>query len=472
MREMEDLPRGNYNNKNILVEDEEIQKNNNLNINEIIDDNNNIQENNDISLNIHNSEKINDDYNYFFYSFRKNIIANLIILFTLIVLMIFEIYYKDSLFTYSLTYEQNLQNSLSQSSFEFFKLMSLLGGGVLIGIGLFFILCYFTLIKTIFICSCLILVVYLHDIMKLIYNDPRPFWHNTILFQGNCEVSYGNPSGHSLISFYFFLSFGYYFNQLNFIKGNKIYKIIVYSVAFILSGLIAFSRIALGVHSLDQVLFGSLLGILCFLIFAITLKIYDMPLNHYLKFYRSKIYIIASTILLIVLLIMPFILYSSIDVEKDKIRYEIVMKRRCSNLAHYKFYSYQCLVESLVIVLLCGIYFGQFFFWHLVSENKKKLFEENKNNPNCDKNEDDLSLEESINQWNKYLINVFKSFFTLIKVCLIVCMILIPGIFYVLIPSNNNFKIILLFKFGLPLFLIGFLAFGPCFYALINVLKS
>ena len=81
-------------------------------------------------------------------------------------------------------------------------------------------------------------------------------------------------------------------------------------------------------------------------------------------------------------------------------------------------------------------------------------------------------MEESINQWNKYLINAFNSFFTLIKVCLFVCMILVTGIFYVLIPSNNNFKIILLFKFGLPLFLISFLAFGPCFYALINVLKS
>ena len=471
MKEMEKMPRDNYKSKNILIDDQEEPQD--TNINSIIQSNQIANKSTtDIALIVQDNTIINENSNYFLTTFRQNFLPNIILLSALLLVIIMELIYKNSIFKYSLTYEQNLQNSLPKFLIEFFKIVSICGDGAFIVLGLILIWCYFTLIKTILISVGLIYIVYFHDLLKLIHNDPRPFWQNTILFQEECETSYGNPSGHSLISFYFFLSFGYYFNQLNFIKGNKIYKIIVYSVAFILSGLIAFSRIALGVHSLDQVLFGSLLGILCFLIFAITLKIYDMPLNHYLKFYRSKIYIIASTILLIVLLIIPFILYSSIDVEKDKIRYEIVMKRRCSNLAHYKFYSYQCLVESLVIVLLCGIYFGQFFFWHLVSENKKKLFEENKNNPNFDKNEDDLSLEESINQWNKYLINAFKSFFTLIKVCLIVCMILIPGIFYVLIPSNNNFKIILLFKFGLPLFLIGFLAFGPCFYALINVLKS
>ena len=104
-------------------------------------------------------------------------------------------------------------------------------------------------------------MVYLTDIIKLLYNDARPFWLNTILFQGKCETSYGNPSGHSLIAFYFYLSFAYYLCKNNFMKYNKSIKIGIYITAFILSVLTAFSRLVLGVHSLDQVIYGSLFGI-------------------------------------------------------------------------------------------------------------------------------------------------------------------------------------------------------------------
>ena len=464
MREMEEMPRDNYKNKNILVDEEEIQ-NKITSVKEV-------EENNDISLNVQNEEKLDDNINYLYLSFHQNFLFNIIILLCLLILIILEIIYKDSLFKYSLTYEQNLQNSLSQKSLEFFKLMSLLGGGILIGLGLFFILCYYTLIKTILLCIGLILMVYLHDLMKLIYNDPRPFWLNTILFQGKCETSYGNPSGHSLISFYFFLSFGYYLSKINYIKSNKIYKSIIYFTAFILATLIAFSRLALGVHSLDQVLYGSLIGIIFFIIFTFSFKFYDMPLKHYLKYYRVRNYINICISLLIFLLIIPFILYYLIDVNKDKKKYELVMSKRCSNLEEYKFYSYNCLVESLIILLICGIYLGQFIFWNLILNNKNRLYEDNKNNPNYNKNDDYLTLEESINNWNNQLNNIFKNGITLIKAFCIILIMLIPGLFYILIPGNNTFGTILIFKIGLPLFLIGFLSFGPCLYALINILKG
>ena len=472
MTEMEDMPRDNYKNKNILVDEEGPQDSN---IKQTFKNNQiNNKSTNDIALNVQiNPEEISSNSDYFISSFRQNLIPNIVLLCGLLILIITEIVYKNSLFNYSLTYEQNLQNSLSKFSIKFFDIISITGDGVFIGVGLFFIFCYFPLIKTILISIGLILIVYLHDLLKLIYSDPRPFWLNTVLFQGKCETSYGNPSGHSLMSFYFYLSFSYYLCQIKKISSKNTYKISIYCLALLIASLTAFSRLALGVHSVDQVLYGSLLGIFAFLIFAFMFRIYNMPLNHYLKFYREKKYINVFITINILLIIFPFVIYGLIDVEKDLKKYELVMAKKCPDIEEYKLYSHNCLAESLIILLLCGVYLGQFIFWYLVSKNKNQLIEDNKDNPNFNKNEDYLTLEESINHWNIHLLNGIKNINKAIKVCGIVVIILIPGIFYLIIPGkNNSLGNIFLFKIGLPLFFIGFLAFGPCLYGIIHLLKE
>ena len=301
MKEMEDMPKDNIKNKNILIEDEEPQdtKANDLSPK----DNLGNKSTNDLALNVkNNTPPLSNDSNYFMISFYQNYLPNIVLLSALFILIIVEIIYKEALFKYSLTYEQNLQNSLSKFSLKFFEIISFTGNGFFIAIGLILIFCYFSLIKTIFICSGLILIVYLHDLMKLIYSDPRPFWIKTILFQDKCETSYGNPSGHSLVSFFSYLSFSYYLCQIDKIKSNNTYKLSIYLIAIFISALTAFSRLALGVHSIDQVLYGSFLGIFAFLIFAFMFKIYDMPLIHYIKFFREKKYI-NRTILTFILLI-------------------------------------------------------------------------------------------------------------------------------------------------------------------------
>ena len=472
MHEMEPIPKDNIKNNNILVEEEDEEPQDTKKIDAL--DNNQIgnRQTNDIALNIQDLS-VPADSNYFITSFRSNLIPNLVLLGALLIIIVLEIIYKNTLFKYSLTYEQNLQESLTKSVIEFFKIISICGNGVLIGIGLFFIFCFFSLVKTVLICAGLILMIYLHDIMKLIYNDPRPFWINTILFQGKCECSYGNPSGHSLIGFYFYLSITYYLCKSYFKHYNNFIKFSIYLFSFLFAALTAFSRLVLGVHSLDQVLYGSFLGIFAFLIFTFTFKIYDMPLNHYLKFYRVKKYINVTIILLNIMLILPFILYSLIDFNKDKKNYEIAMDKKCPNVDEFKFYSKSCLAESLVILLLCGAYFGQFIFWHLISKKKSQLFEENQVNPNFNKNDDYLTLENSVNNWNIHLNKVLKNFMITFKILGVVIIAIIPGIFYILVPGDStSFGSILIFKIGLPLFLIGLLAFGPCLYGIIYLLKE
>ena len=175
----------------------------------------------------------------------------------------------------------------------------------------------------------------------------------------------------------------------------------------------------------------------------------------------------------IVLLILPFIAYSLIDFNRDKKKYELVINKRCPDKDEYQLYSKSCLAESLIILILCGIYSGQFVFWWMISNKKNQLFEDNRDNPNFNKNDDYLTLEESINHWNNQLKNVFKDTKTAIKAFILLIIIVSPGLLYLLVSGeNNSLGNILIFKIGLPLFLIGFLAFGPCFHSLINVLRE
>ena len=135
MHEMEPIPKDNIKNNNILVEEEDEEPQDTKKIDAL--DNNQIgnRQTNDIALNIQDLS-VPADSNYFITSFRSNLIPNLVLLGALLIIIVLEIIYKNTLFKYSLTYEQNLQESLTKSVIEFFKIISICGNGVLIGIGL------------------------------------------------------------------------------------------------------------------------------------------------------------------------------------------------------------------------------------------------------------------------------------------------------------------------------------------------
>ena len=101
----------------------------------------------------------------------------------------------------------------------------------------------------------------------------------------------------------------------------------------------------------------------------------------------------------------------------------------------------------------------------MISKKKNQLIQ--------DSPSDAFTLEESVNNWNIHLNNIRKNYMTALKFFGVILIALIPGIFYIIIPGeNNSLANILLFKYGLPLFFIGFLAFGPCLYGLIHILKE
>ena len=102
---------------------------------------------------------------------------------------------------------------------------------------------------------------------KLAYHDPRPYMVDPLITPYKCSKGFGNPSGHSsassLSAITFFLDI-FHGSQI----GNSILRYFskhVYVVSLILNiywaASIPYTRFLMGVHSLDQIIYGSTLGL-------------------------------------------------------------------------------------------------------------------------------------------------------------------------------------------------------------------
>ena len=105
-----------------------------------------------------------------------------------------------------------------------------------------------------------------NQLLKHIFMRPRPD-HLRLIKQGG----YSYPSGHSMISIavYGFLIY-YVYHKVK----NKTLKIVLITLLTILIILIGLSRIYLGVHSINQIIFGFFIGVGIFLLFLPLFKSY------------------------------------------------------------------------------------------------------------------------------------------------------------------------------------------------------
>ena len=110
--------------------------------------------------------------------------------------------------------------------------------------------------------------------MKLIYHYPRPYFviQSDQISILRCDKEFGNPSGHSYASsMIFILLYLDLFHGAKYTKSQADqelpdkFRMILQPICFILgltwATTIPFSRYLLGVHSLDQITYGSLLGL-------------------------------------------------------------------------------------------------------------------------------------------------------------------------------------------------------------------
>ena len=447
--------------------------------------------------------EIKPEGNYIKNTFISQIKSNLIIVILSIITIISEILYRDALFEFSLDFEEDWQKNSPKQIINFFKFITKFGGEYLMPIPIFFIFCFFSLIESSIYIFGLIFVLHFHSMMKIWYGSIRPFWKNKDLFQEVCDGGFGNPSGHSISSTYLYLMLFIYLSQTKLLYKRYIIQTILFLILLIWIILIILSRLILGMHSINQVIYGSTLGLIVVLLISVVFKLHQMPVIYYKKLFKEKIYISIIFSLILFLSIFSIISNFAFDNKSQIKKYEKILNEKCQNLPEYRKFNLDGLFGSFIIFGLLGMYSGQILFWYLIDNNyksnkkrkkinNKKAYhnnssvnediigdteEEEENGTDNDDNDDNVDpdaennrrIDELINNWNENRVLLFSSCGRLIKIIFVIISCSSPLLLLILIPHNGNLVVVFIFKLGIPFFSFTFLLYGFGFYHIINI---
>ena len=466
------------------------------------------------------NEKNRIDDNYFLKTFFKRLTLNIIIIVLSLIAFIVEFFYRKPLFNYSLDFEKNWQEKASKATISMFKFFTKIGGEYLMAVPVIIVICFFTLIKSYVYLTGFVFCLQFHSMMKIWYGNKRPFWEEQSLYKGICDGGFGNPSGHSITTAYLYLTLCLYYKQTKRLEKNYITLIIILIFCLFWMLMIILSRLILGMHSVNQVIYGSSLGVIIFLLIFIVFEIHRMPVSVYKKFFREKMYIfiiLGIFAIFIALTIMNNFIFNK-NFDKDK--YDEILDRLCEKkVAKYRRFNYDGLFGSFTVFIMLGMYLGQIIFWYLI-ENKYKLNnvniikpveinineerfyqknshdEINVNNNNEIKNSNKLninnnneiennnsinnikiennnlsndSVDDLINHWNMNRIFLCHDVKTVLLIILTIIICLIPGILFIVISKNANIFVIFIFKLGIPFLTMPLLIYSFGFYYVIKL---
>ena len=372
----------------------------------------------------------------------------LILIFYLIISFILEKLYNHYLFNKSLEIEEYLFKTTSNKIIIFFKFITHFGSQNFI-VPLIIILFFtFPLHLSYLFISIIIYVSYFNGILKIFYSNPRPFWIKNEIMR-KCEGSYGNPSGHSFMSFAVYLSLWKVFTNYDYFNKNNIGKIfkffsLFFTIVFCL--FILLSRIYLSVHSINQIIYGSSFGLALFFYFFYVLKFHEMNGKKFFNFIQDKKNIKLQTIKYLVYLIILFLIYNFKNDNEIKNTYKEMLLNICPKLKEYKNFKNDGIYNGLTLFFIMGAHYGLYFFL-----DKILIYKPYK--------------DEEINNWN---IGGDKIGF--IKRILILIPMGLPMILCVIFPDKDiNLFFVYLFKVVIPYFLTGFCLFGVYIYIIIKL---
>ena len=133
--------------------------------------------------------------------------------------------------------------------------------------------------------------VYLTSVLKSAYGEGRPFWESGDITPADCVLDLGNPSGHCLTASFILLTL--YLNQYYEVGRRQVFRTIFCTGYIVKMGLTAlllsflimlmFSRVYLGEHSINQVIFGTSIGVVLSVSMHYSLKPFLKRMPAYLR---------------------------------------------------------------------------------------------------------------------------------------------------------------------------------------------
>ena len=283
----------------------------------------------------------------------------------------------------------------------------------------------------------LFITLYLYNLLKLIYSQPRPFWVNDALFNNKCSTNYGNPSGHSLTTTSTYLSLWYILTDYAYFKKplGKLIRISLLLLLQVLCITLMLCEIFNGIHAFNQTIFGYILGICVFILFYYVLQIqYYENTSFFEKYKKHYIIILSGFICCIGILIGCFYLCG----DKVDEQYVNVIKNKCNDEyvnKKYKLFRNDGLYSGSSVFGLFGIYCG--YLWLTVVVEKKYKGKE----------------EKVVNWTGKGICNWIIRVVVLGIFCSVFCL--------KFVIKSKEMEIMFLIKCAGLYFITGLLGFGP-----------
>ena len=370
----------------------------------------------------------------------KLIIKIIILFLLLITIIVAELFYREPLFNYTLENVPIAQKKASKSLINFFKLMSHLGGFIGNSIIMLVTVLFFPINKSFTFIMTSSFAIYVTNLFKIIYGNPRPYWEKYSIKSFDCDGGFGNPSGHNLLSICNYFGIWFLVNFYTRIKNYKyiiIFKIISFLVIMLFLSLIGYSRYILGAHSINQIIYGLFLGaIICYFTYFI-LQLQNLKSEIFFTKFISKYINIAFITIYILMIIIILILYFSISrnelVWLDNVYY------KCPDIKEKpsKFGIKAGLEESLNFIYILSSHISLIVIKYLYDNKSKLLF-----------NNNNITLEE-VNNYNN--LKILK------RIIYIIFFVIVVGVWFILsaISSKSNLTIIIVFKSILRFFGIG-----------------
>jgi membrane-associated phospholipid phosphatase len=352
-----------------------------------------------------------------------------------------EIIFRETLYKTGIKFIKILQtgiqgNELLIKFYQFLSFMATKNAVIIIAILFFnYLDMYTTLILVIIAGSGSIGT----GLFKLIYKNPRPFFHEDWVRVYDCETGYGNPSGHSILAVSIYLTLWKVLRKRNnFFERNK-KKIFWVLFAFIC--LILSSRLALGAHSLNQILLGSFIGYQTYLLFFYVIKI-ELQLQEEIKV------VMNITNFKILLFILSFILVSGIiifnffplNINLDVHKYLERILKDCPGTPYSKTFDYEAYFMLAACSSLIGAYCGIIYDVKINLSNSIETW---------------IEMNQGKNLWNST--GCLKSIKRLI---LTILLLIIPFSLNFIVSSHAHTNYIFIIKNFIPFMGVNFVLFG------------
>lgn len=369
------------------------------------------------------------------------------------ILLIIEIVFRNVLFKFSLPVIVFIQQHFGFLS-VFAHLFSFYGTAN--GIIFFVIVTYnfANCYKTLILMSIGLFGSYFGGLLKIIYASPRPYWASQEITALGCEGGWGNPSNHALISVSFYMTLYRIVIDSSHIDMSKKTKnnYLKFTILFIV--LICFSRIFLGVHSINQVLFGAAIGLFIYYFLFHILCLNTNNPNELISIILSYKYI---SFFVILLSFVPFFPYWIINVNAQlKNKWKTIIESQCPNLPHSKRFEQESFLCTYLILTIIPCLLGMYFEYSYIFDRNYAKWARYNFDPYNDSDKNLLYKSELKKTcWNctDYITSIKR----IILIGLIVCFIMIP---HFLVSYHDSFGLIITIKMLLPMTFLSFFMFS------------